>query len=114
MANIEYGLLKLAAAKASGMAFPMGLVAVAAIWVWSARNRRSVPPRDDSSATTGSIGEADPGGSPREAAGSAHPTARARTSYRPVPGAPCRGGTDREALLSQILEDNIRLREALK
>jgi hypothetical protein len=112
MANFEYGLLKLAAAKASGMAFPMGLVAVAAIWVWSARNRRSVPPPRDDSSATGSMGEADPGGSPREAAGSARPGEH--TSYRPAPAAPFRGGSDREALLSQILEDNIRLREALK
>lgn len=114
MANIEYGLLKLAAAKASGMAFPMGLVAVAAIWVWRAHDRRSVPPPRDDSSATGSMGEADPGGSPREAAGSAHPATRAHTSYRPASGAPFRGGSDREALLSQILEENIRLREALK
>lgn len=92
MANLETGLLKLAAAKASWLVFPLGMIGIAAIWVWRARDRRSPPPRADGRAAR--RGE--------------------RTSYRPASGPSLRGGTDREALLSQILEDNIRLREALK
>lgn len=114
MANIEYGFLKLAAAKASGLAFPLGLIGFTAIWAWRTRSRRSAPPPGDDSSTTGSMGKADTGNTPRGAADATHYTPGERTSYRPVSGTPFRGGSDREALLSQVLEDNIRLREALK
>lgn len=96
MANFETGLLKLAATKASWVVFPLGLIGVATIWASRARGRRSAPS----------------GNSPREATGAASPGKR--TSYNPTSGSSFRGGNNREALLSQILEDNIRLREALK
>lgn len=112
MAILENGLLKLAATKVWGMTFPLGMVAVAAIWVWGVRERRSAASHPDESSATGSL--RDTGGSARKAAGPAHPSPREHTAYRPAPGSSIPGGTDREALLSQILEENIRLREALK
>ena len=116
MAMLENGVLKLAATKTLGVAFPLGLIAITAIWFWSVRDRRSpasASARDESSAA-GSMGEAGTNRSSHEVTRSANPTPREHTSYRPAPGASIRGGTDREALLSQVLEDNIRLREALK
>lgn len=103
MANLENGLLKLVAAKGSAVVFPLGLVGVAAFWVWSARNRRrEQSPRDVSGASNPSRG----------AASAIRPGAQ--TSYHAASGAASRRGTDRKALLSQILEENIRLREAIK
>jgi hypothetical protein len=99
MANIQYSFLKLAAVKASGLAFPLGLIGITGIWVWSARNRRSVPSQDDTNA-------------PHQGADSANPAEYA--SYKPESGASSLGGNGRDAILGQILADNIRLREALK
>lgn len=114
MVMLENGLLKLAATKTLGMALPLGVLAVAAIWAWNSGNRRSAAsPHDDNSAA-GPMHQASAGGSPREAPDTTEPAPRKHSSYRPRPGSSMPGGTDREALLSQVLEENIRLREALK
>lgn len=115
MANIGSGLFKLAVGKGVGLALPVSLVAVAAVLAWKARNRRSAPPAPDVNDPEGVMDEeADAAVSPREAGGSADPGGPGPASFRPVSHAPSAGGADRTALLSAIIEENIRLREALK
>jgi len=113
MANIEYGLLKLAAAKASGLVFPIGLVAVATIWAWRVRDRQPASAHSEARPASVRTRQGSGAGHRADAVGSD----RDPTSFTPARGASQGGsqyGGGREALLNRIIEDNIQLREALK
>lgn len=116
MAIEKSALLKLGAAKAWTLAFPLGLIVLGTIWVRRARaglptsapRHRSATPGDEAEAvydTTAAGGAVGHGKNPELAARGAN-TVKHKSSTP--------HGTDREALLSRIIDDNVRLRAALK
>lgn len=114
---LKSGLLKLGALKAWPVAFPLGVIVLGAIWV--RRSRPAPPPSASqqlSAATPADEAKAGRHATPgRDAAvhGARHQhPGHAANTARPEPSTP--RGIDREALLSRIIDDNVRLREALK
>jgi len=117
MAILKSGLLKLGAAQVSTLALPLGVIVLGALWVRRARaglppstprQRGSATPRDEADAvrrTTAAGNGAGYGASP----GRSGHVANTATPESSTPH-----GTGREALLSRIIDDNVRLREALK
>jgi hypothetical protein len=113
----ENGLLKVITAKALCVAGPLGIAALAT-WHWARRGRRRVAllrAAERASADTGVEGSAWSGtGEPSQASSKPHRTGGTGSQSAASP-APVTGGVvDRRALLSQIIEDNVRLREALR
>jgi len=122
---IEQGLTKVAVAKASTLAFPFGLLILAAGgWlVWHRRGRANPPrPRGHGPAAGRAPGEPPQGPRPRAGESTADPVATPAAAARrpkaaPTWAAPTKpAGIDEAkwALLHRIMEDNVRLREAFE
>lgn len=118
---LEHSVLKIAAAKTLGMALPLGVVALGAAWVWRGRERRSAA-ASEYSRISGSWAQGERGAqrataTQPAASGSAASEHRGSSSSGYTRGgsvSSLAGGVDQDALLSRIMEDNVRLRESLK
>lgn len=117
---LEQSVLKIAAAKTLGMALPLGVVALGAAWVWRGRERRSAAASGYRVGKTQGQGD---GAAQRATATqpattrSANPERRGDSSSGYTRGGSASslaGGVDQDALLSRIIDDNVRLRESLK
>jgi hypothetical protein len=127
MAILKSGLVTLGAAKLLPAVLPLGLIVAGTIWVRQARVRRSgsapesrgsAAPEDDAEVAGPPSNEPDTDAAAPAAGGTvayaSHHDHAGHARSTAGTGASISRGTDREALLSRIIEENVRLREALK
>jgi hypothetical protein len=112
---MKSALLKLGAAKVWPLAFPVGVIVLGTIWIRQARVRLppSVPRQRGSAALREEAEAIRPAvGDGADYAKNHQRSVHVANTDKPISSTPY--GTDREALLSRIIDDNVRLREALK
>ncbi len=113
---LQNSLLKVAVTKAWALGLPLGIIALGIVWVRQARDLRSASSsRYDSGGTRWEQagGGLDVATARGQAAGVARPEPRERPAPMTNPESSSPDRTNREALLRQIIEYNVRLREAL-
>jgi hypothetical protein len=114
----ENGLLKVATAKVLGIACPLGIVALVTALGWTRHKRRPAALlRAERRATRKNRGRGtrrpNTDGSPQASARAGSPVG-AGNRYATSSASVRAGVVDRQALLSQIIEENVRLRERLR